>query len=134
MFKVFDPIVQSLLIVYFLYSLGSPGGIPYTTLFFVIIGIQVVSAILNFFFQDPKISKNLRGVYLAIITFFLIFYAYFQNSVKERYIALDVGDAPTLPLHETVLMSVGILIAFAYTVLCYKELKKMWGAINRGNG
>jgi hypothetical protein len=134
MFKVVDPIIQSILFVYFIYGLSMAGGIPYRRLFYLIVGVQMISVCVNIFIKDPKLLKKQRLMYAATMGLYLVAMIYFQRHVKETFFAFDIGLPATVPLHGLLWISGAMLIAFWYGMICYTEIKSMWGAINRGNG
>ncbi len=135
LFKLIDPIIQSVLFIVFLYCLDSQSHFSYRTIMLITIAWQLLSAFVNFIINDPKQLKLQRASYLVVIALFLVVYFYFERNTIETMIPLDQGLKPTIPLKQVILMSIAMIIAFWYNVICYREIRTiMGGVINRGRG
>ncbi len=133
MFKLVDPIIQSLGIIFFIYCLDAHADIPYRPVLQALIGWQMLSVVINFFLGTLKLLKVERFVYIIAMLGYLAVYYFFVHNVKENYVALDKGLRATVPMNQVIIMSAGVVIAFWYNVICYREFRKIFGAINRGN-
>ena len=132
--KLIDPIVQSALIVFFLYCIDSEKHFPYRTVLLFLIGWQIVSVFINFFLQSLKLLKNERLLYLASIVLYMIFFFFFERHIKDELIPLDEGAKATIPIGRVIVMSIGIIIAFWYNFICYREVRSLLEVeINRGD-
>jgi len=129
-FKLIDPICQSLLFILFVYVIDvdngfSDSGITYRSVLELIIGLQVLSAIINFFINEPKQLKTERVMYLVTISLYLLFY-YINRNGNEKYLEVIGGGGPVkMPVHEILLMTAGLLITFWYFVICFREIRSL---------
>ena len=132
--KLIDPIGQSVLIVFFLYCIDAEKTISYRSVLMILVAWQIISVFINFFLGELKLLKNERILYLVTITLYMTFFFLFEHHVKEQFIALDEGVKATIPLHRVITMSIAIIIAFWYNIICYREIRTLLGGvINRGN-
>ncbi len=122
MYKLVDPIVQSLGIILFIYSLDVHAGIPSRWVLFALIGWQMLSVAINLFLGEMKLLKAERAIYFIAMLIYLAVYYFYEESAQ-----------PSVSLNQIILISVGVVIAFWYNVICYREFRKIFGAINRGN-
>lgn len=134
MFKLLDPVAQSLGIIFFIYCLDAHTHIPYKWVLLVLIGWQLLSVLINFFFWNLKLLKIERILFLVSMVVYLGIFSFIERNVQENFVPLDAGLKPTVPMNRVILMTVGVIIAFWYTVICYREFRKMFGAINTGRG
>lgn len=133
--KVVDPIVQSALLVFFLYCIDSEKHFPYRTVLLFLIGWQIVSVLINFFLKGLKLLTIERVLYFATIIVYLIFFFFVERHVKEQFVPLDEGVKATIPIRRVIVMSIGVIIAFWYTFICYREVRSLLTLqINRGKG
>lgn len=135
LYKLIDPIVQSVLFVVFLYCLDAQSHLSYKLVMFITLGWQLQSVAVNFLINDPKQLKLQRtGFTVVVLGFIGVYYAMTHNTT-ETMVALDNGLKPNIPLKQVILMTVALVIAFWYNVICYKEIRTiMGGVINRGRG
>ncbi|MCD6012377.1 MAG: hypothetical protein K0Q79_2239 [Flavipsychrobacter sp.] len=133
MIKLLDPVVQSVGIIFFIYCLDANTHISYRMVLIALIGWQMLSVIVNFFFWKLKLLKAERILFSICMLVYLGVFYFFERNVKENFVPLDTGLKPSVPMNQVVLMTVGVVIAFWYNVICYREFRKMFGAINRGN-
>lgn len=124
MFKLFDPVIQSLSIIFFIYCLDPHVHIPYKRVLFGLIGWQLVSSTINFFINEPKLLKIERGIWFVIT---LVFTGIFVivNPVQ--------AGKQSMPWNLVILVTTGVLLSFWHIVICYREFRKIFGAVNRGN-
>jgi hypothetical protein len=129
LFKVVDPIIQSLLFILFVYSIDVEGAsldITYTQVFYLIVGVQVAGAIANLFINEEEQLKFQRIGYLVAIGVFLGVYHFAGAHVQEKYIETIGGrGAMKMPLIEIVLLTTGTVICFWYYVTCFREVRDM---------
>jgi hypothetical protein len=129
-FKSIDPVIQSLLIIFFLYCLDVETEYSHQTVLLYIVGWQIASAIINFFISDPKQLKTERLVCLVVLVVYMPCYYFFLTHVTEKFIAINKVETPTLPLYEIIITAFVLLIAFWYNVICYREIKSMLKGVN----
>lgn len=122
MYKLVDPIVQSLGIILFIYCLDAHAGIPSRWVLFALIGWQMLSVVINLFLGEMKLLKAERAIYFIAMLIYLGAYYFYEESGQ-----------PSVSLDQIILTSTGLVIAFWYNVICYREFRKIFGAINRGN-
>ena len=132
MIKLFDPIVQVIIFIYFLYCLDAEAnGVSYRTILFVLIGWQTISALFNLFLNDPKLLKRQRVAYLIVNILFMAAFFFIESHVKEKDFGINETDIPFIHRNQTILMGGAIIIAFWYNVLCYKEIKSLMAGANK---
>jgi len=132
LFKLLDPIGQSIFFVFFLYTLDAQNHFPYKRALFILVTWQLVSVIINFFLVHLKQLRLERLLYLVTMVIYLVVFFYLNKHVKENFVALDEGLKANVPIHQVIIMTVGMIIAFWYNVICYREFRSEFGAINRG--
>ena len=124
LFKLFDPVVQSLGIIFFIYCLDSHMHIPYKRVLFSLIGWQLLSSAVNFFINEPKLLKIERGIWFVIALVYVGLFVAINPTHASRQ---------SMPLNLVILVTIGVLLAFWHLVICYREFRKIFGAVNRGN-
>jgi len=123
--KLIDPLGQSLLFILFGYSLDS--GISYHMVLLMLACWQLLSWAIHFFIKSFKVLKNERFFYIISSLVYLLVYVYITKKVKENYIAVrDPQGLTQYPLHEIILVSIGLIIAFWYYVICFREVKVLF--------
>ncbi len=127
-FKIVDPIVQSLLFICFAYSFDR--GNTFRIILLIILVWQLFSAIVHFFLHIHRKLKGERLIYFFIsliyFGFYNYFYFYYANISKEKYFDINDGDMPlSIPVHEFSIIVPGILISFWYYLICFRELNKI---------
>jgi hypothetical protein len=133
--KLLDPVVQSVLIVLFLYCIDDEKLFPYRIIFFILLIWQAVSALLNFLLTGMKLLTNERTIYLATMCIYMLFFFFFERHVKEHFVAFDEISKPNIPLYRLITMTIAMAIAFWYNLICYREIRTMLsGVVNRGRG
>jgi hypothetical protein len=135
LFKLIDPIVQSALIVFFLFCIDTEKHFPYRTVLLFLIGWQIVSVLINFLLRKLKLLTIERLLYFVTIILYLIFFFFVERHVKEQFVPLDEGIKAAIPIRRVIVMSIGVIIAFWYTFICYREVRSLLTLeINRGKG
>lgn len=129
-FKLVDPIFQSLLFILFIYSIDTDyinnGGIPYRTILMALIGLQFLSFVINFFIKEETQLKNERLLYLATLVIYFLSFYFIQRMVNPKYIEVITGmGKEKLDFTEIALMTVAIIISFWYFVICFREIRDM---------
>lgn len=133
LFKLIDPIGQTVLFILFFFCIDSEKHFPYRTVLLSIVAWQLISCTINFFFTGMKLFVKERLAYFVVMLVYIAIFFYMEGNVKEEMIALNQAERPSIPMHQVILMSGTMIIAFWYNVLCFREFKKIFGAINRGN-
>ncbi len=80
----------------------------------------MMSVNINFFLGEMNLLKAERAIYFITMLIYLAAYYFFVESVQ-----LSVS------LNQVILVSVGVVIAFWYNVICYREFRKIFGAVKR---
>ena len=135
LYKLIDPIVQSVLFIVFLYCLDAQSHLSYRLIMLIALGWQMLSCVVNYLINDTHQLKIQRTGFLILAVIYLFVYYYIQHNVPETMIAPDKGFKATIPLKQVILMTVAMVLAFWYNVICYQEIRKiLGGVINRGRG
>ena len=122
--KFADPIVQCCIFIYFIMSLDAAVLQPsYRTLFLMLIMWQYGSALVNLFYKDNKPMRIQRIVYLLAITCYMPLFFYIEKHVKEYDLVIDELENTAIHLHQTITMGVALILAFWYSIICYREVK-----------
>jgi hypothetical protein len=124
-FKLVDPIIQSLLIIFFVYCLDSDTDIQYQGILQIIIGWQILSCIANFFLNPPDLLKKERIAWFIIILLYSGLYYFVGNHVHERFIVVKQANNSTIPLYDSIFEIGGMIISFWYYVICFREIRAM---------
>lgn len=131
LFKLFDPIVQSAIIIFFIYCLDAEVQQPsYRLVLRLVVVWQLTSSFLNFFLRDPKLLVKERIAFVFAMVFYLIMFFFVERSIKESYIGINEKDA-NIPVHQALLMAGLVILTFWYNVTCYREIKSLLGGVNR---
>jgi hypothetical protein len=128
LFKLIDPIGQSLLFILFIYGLDTDytgnGGTPYNTTLYYILFAQIASTLINFFIKEENQLKNERAIYAVTITLYIVSFFFIRRAVPEKFIEVMAGDGMMqMPAIEIMLMGIGIVIAFWYFTICFREVR-----------
>ncbi len=124
--KLVDPIIQSVLFILFLYALDADFFVPYDTLFYSLISVQILSLVVNFFLRSPQLEliMNERIAYAVVILVYLSVYYYMRTRIDERFLQVTPGSQTnSMPVYEVILNAVGCLIAFWYFFICFREVR-----------
>ena len=123
-FKLMDPIVQSLLFIYLIYSIDTDSEVPYHTVFLLLFSLQIVSLLVNFFIIEENQLKKERVFYLGVITLYIFSFFLIRKTVNPKYIDVIIGSGPVkMDLNELILMSAAMVISFWYFVICFREIR-----------
>lgn len=124
LFKIIDPVLQSVLFIVFLFNFGSDMGISYVAMLMIICGYQLISLLVNLFFKTETTLKNERAAFfISLILYFAAFF-YINRNVKEKFIEVIAGEGLNqLPLFEIILLGAGFIIAFWYFSICFREIR-----------
>jgi len=118
--KLVDPIVQSLLFVFFAYSLD--GG-DYVTPMVLIMAWVVISSAVHLFLDFSRKKIVERAINFVLVVIFLIVWFLTKNR-KDHYLETIGGDGPMqIPIRQTIMVSLGIAISFWYYVICFREIR-----------
>jgi hypothetical protein len=131
--KLVDPIVQSLLIILFVLTLDTDFDFSPRRALYMIIGWQILSAVVNFILNVPTQLRRERIVYLVTIVLYMPLFFYLERHVNEIWITVRHGDDPTIPVYRIIFESVAIVISFWYYVICFREIRTMMGSTYTGD-
>jgi hypothetical protein len=134
MFKLLDPLLQSALFIFFIFSLDTQTHFPYRYILMFLICWQILSAAINLMFYKQKQLLAERISFLVAILVYGAYFLYAFRPAHENSPAIQASLPATGSTSTLVLLSVGLLLAFWYNILCYREFKSSFGKINRGNG
>lgn len=122
-FKVVEPILQWILIVALVFCEddGYCQGFFYTQIVYALIGLQVLSAVLNLFLNrnEFELHTKERIIFLAIIVPYMIFY-HSRDFADNAAVPFGIGLNPWL---FTVLNGGILAMAFWYNIICVREIK-----------
>lgn len=133
MFKLIDPVGQSIGIIIFIYSLDAHANIPSRLVVLSLLCWQMLSVLINLFLGEMKLLKIERALYFVLMLVYMTIYYFLARNEQENYAALNQGMHPSVSINQVIIVGVGVVIAFWYNVICYREFRKIFGAINRGN-
>ena len=123
-FKLIDPICQSLLFIFFIYSLDAEIEASYRKVLLMLLGLQIVSLVINFFIKEENQLKNERIIFLSALALYFISFFIIQHSVSEKFIEVFAGGGQMkMPLIEIIMMSIAIAVAFWYFTICFREIR-----------
>ncbi len=126
--KTIDPALQGLLFVWFAYSL-SEGDSSYKLVFTILLAVQLLSVLFNFFTHFRRKLKTERIIYLITMSAWGASYAYVKMFVKEKYFqSHDLSLIARDGVYEFSLLIVGCALAAWYALICFREIK---GSIKR---
>ena len=126
--KTIDPALQGLLFVWFAYSL-SEGDISYKLVFTILLAVQLLSVLFNFFTHFRRKLKTERIIYLIAMSAWGASYAYVKMFVTEKYFqSHDLSLIARDGVYEFSLLIAGCALAAWYALICFREIK---GSIKR---
>ena len=129
-FKLVDPICQSLLFILFIYCLDSDTDIQYQMILQVIVAWQILSSLANLFLKIPDQFKKERLTYLAIIVLYTGLSYFIQTHVQEKFVIIKQANNISIPIYESILETGTMLISFWYYVICFREIRAMLTSVN----
>ena len=124
-FKLIDPVIQSLLFILFVYCLDTDSStalMRYSTVLEIIIVCQVLSALINFIINEPQQLKMQRGLYLVVIALYALVYYYIARGKQE---VISGRGLTKMQPAEIAILSVGLLICFWYYITCFREIRDL---------
>lgn len=127
-FKLVDPVIQSLLLIYFIYSTDSNTDgntdMPYTHVMLYLLGVQALSYIINIFIKAEEQNRKER-----------FFFALCAIGYAATVLFIAYKSTPNLlvllgPLTPLSMLKVGILgsatcLSFWYFTICVREIRDM---------
>jgi hypothetical protein len=126
--KTIDPIVQALLLVWFIYSLDTAGD-SYKIIFFALLLEQMLSIIYNFFTHFRRKLKTERILFLIAMGLWGAMYVYVKAFVKEKYFQdHDLSLIARTGVYDFSLLVAGSVLTAWYAIICFREIK---GTIKR---
>ncbi len=124
LFKIIDPIVQSLLFILFTYSIDS--NMPYGIIFLILLCWQLISAVVHPYFRRTSMLKKQRRAHLIVLAAYSVAYVAITFAVTEQYFEDRTGDGfIKLPIYNTALIAGGLIICFWYSVICLREIRRI---------
>lgn len=127
LFKLIDPICQSILFFCFIYYLNTDNNSSYGTILKMLIYWQLLSVFINFFLGHLELFKAQRLAFLVLIIPYILFFLYREKQVNDKYILMDAGMNQGIPLYHVLLMTAGIILVFWYNIICYREIRNLLG-------
>lgn len=136
LFKTIDPLFQSVLFLLFTYSLNNLD--PKIDHFFsdkiifeVLLGWQIISAILHKFFRKTSMLKKQRKAYLIVVASFTLIYIAVSLFIPEVYVQdLNVDGFVQIPVYRVSMVAAGMCICFWYSVICFREIRRIYKKAN----
>ena len=126
-FKLIDPVIQSLLFILFVYCLDTDSStalMRYGTVLAIIIVFQAVSVLINFIINEPKQLKMERTLYLIVIMLYGLTCYFTKNRQGMQEVISGRGMAKMQP-SEIAILSTGLLICFWYYITCFREIRDL---------
>lgn len=129
LFKTLDPVFQSLLFVLFTFCLS--GTLPYMWVFATLFIWQLVSAIAHTTFRRTTMLKKQRKYHLIVAAVYVVIFIAVSFLLPERYF---VDRSPEgiikLPIHQILLVAVGMGVSFWYSVICFREIRRIYKKVH----
>lgn len=124
--KLVDPVVQSLLFVFFIYCLDSDvDTMQYQTVITIIVFWQVISCVVNFILNHPEQMKVQRIMALIAMIVYYMAARYIMAHVQERQVVISLLNNVTINLYEAIIETGALVIAFWYYIICFREIRAM---------
>ena len=124
-FKIIDPTVQTLLLMYYFYALDA-GGDSFRTVFFELLALQVISIIINYFLDFYKKRKLERMVFVFVLVLWAVVYYYVKTKVKEVVVTdFDLDVFAKTGIHDFYLMLAGLVVSAWYFSICFREVRSV---------
>lgn len=124
-FKIGDPTLQSMILTWFFFAVDQRGD-DFRQVFFLLLAVQAVSWVANWFIPFPKRMKVQRvAVFIAFMAWAAI-YHYVKTRIREvRVTDIDLRVFAKTGVHDFYLMLAGILLAAWYFYICFREVRSM---------
>ena len=129
-FKLVDPIIQSLLFILFIYCLDSDTEIQYQLILTLIVGWQILSCIANLFFNPPDQLKKGRMAFLITIVLYMTCAHFFLTNVHEKVVVITLANNIPINVYESIIQTITMIISFWYYVICFREIRAMLTSVN----
>ncbi len=127
LFKLADPIIQSLLFILFIYTIDIPDIVSYQTAFYLLFSVQVASLAINFLLRFLDLLTTERMIYAVVVVVYMVIYFYMGGHVTEKLMRVNANtDDNAMPVYEIITRGVGILIAFWYFTICFREVRVLF--------
>ncbi len=121
-FKIVDPSLQTLLLMYYFYVLDEHDN-SFRTVFFGLLALQVISFLVNYFLDFYKKRSVERWIFAVVALLWWGLYYYFKNNVKDVAVTdIDLQMFAKTGIHDFYIMLVGLVIAAWYFSICFREV------------
>jgi hypothetical protein len=121
--KLVDPIIQSLLFILYIYCLDSTTELPHEVIFYFILGWQILSGATNLLTDPPDQLKKARIAFTITLVLYTLICSIVLQLVQEKNISIQQPNVMTIPLHEAIFETGGIIISFLYYIICFREIR-----------
>ena len=128
LFKIIDPIFQSLLFMVFTYAIYSvpPYELSYRVPFVILMLWQLFSALAHLSFKRVTKLKQQRKYHLSVFSVFLLIYFIYSVFIPEKFVEDRVPDGTVqIPLYSMVLAAIGLGVCFWYSIICFREIRRI---------
>lgn len=123
-FKITDPIIQSILILLFIFLLLS--GLPHKIVFFVLLAWQFVSVFVHRGFKKATMLKEQRNIFLGIAVGYVLVHVVVSLFVPEVQFEDNIASGKiSVPVYSNLLLAIGLAISFWYYVICIREIRRI---------
>ncbi len=123
-FKITDPIVQTILFLVFTWCLNINVG--YRVVFYLLLLWQLMSALLHLTFKKITKLKKERKIHLVAFSIYLALYFVVIVFFPAQYVNEQFADGfVKIPVYDLVFISLGMVICFWYSVICFREIKRI---------
>jgi len=123
-FKIADPILQSIIFLTFAYSFDYSNY--YRLLLPSLIGWQLLSSIIHLFIHTRSKLKLERLIYFVLVITFITIFLFLRNHIKERYFQIFATQGPlNIPIYELSFVALEGLFSFWYYIICFREIHKV---------
>lgn len=121
--KTIDPVLQSALLVFFIFSLDERVSY-YKTIYFIVLALQVISWLYNMVVPFRKKLKIERYIYIVAIAVWGISYYYTKTHVHEKYfVDRDFRMLARTGIYDFSFMAIGLLLMGWYSLICFREIR-----------
>ncbi len=122
--KVIDPIIQSLFLVYFFYSLDQWSD-TYRLIIFGLLGYQLLSFLVNFFLHFHKKLKTERLAFALLSAVWVFIYFYVKKNVHEVHFRnIDLRVFARSGVHDFYLIATALSLSIWYFSICFREIRR----------
>lgn len=133
-FKIVDPTIQTLLLMYYFYVLDE-GGNSFRTVFFALLATQVVSLVVNYFLEFYKKRKLERLFFAVVLAIWSLIYYYVSTQVKEVAVTdFDLQMFAKTGIHDFYVMLAGLIVSAWYFSICFREVASVSKKKQRNGG